>query len=175
MAFAGLGFLAFYLAGKLHLFDRRGHAGKAWLSLMPFCGAALVAISRTMDYRHHWQDVLVGSLLGTVMSYFSYRQYFPSLASELSHRPYSPRIKQEDEDLPTHYRHGSTVALNPQENAGDDYPPAMVRRYTDDLVPSESYELGHTVKRPDPGPLHEIWRAGEQSDSGQGSRITEEH
>jgi diacylglycerol diphosphate phosphatase/phosphatidate phosphatase len=51
LSFAGLGFLAFYLAGKLHLFDRRGHAGKAWISLFPLAGAALVAISRTMDYR----------------------------------------------------------------------------------------------------------------------------
>ncbi|KAF8652691.1 hypothetical protein AX16_004196 [Volvariella volvacea WC 439] len=100
LSFAGLGFLAFYIAGKLHLFDRRGVAGKAWLALGPFAAAALVAISRTMDYRHHWQDVLVGSLLGTVCSYFSYRQYYPSLADELCHRPYSPRIAREDA-LPT--------------------------------------------------------------------------
>jgi diacylglycerol diphosphate phosphatase / phosphatidate phosphatase len=72
VSFAGLGFLSFYLAGKLHLFDRRGQAvsgtgwlaksslldaafqGKAWLSLTPLAGAALVAISRTMDYRRQF-------------------------------------------------------------------------------------------------------------------------
>ncbi|KAF8652706.1 hypothetical protein AX16_004210 [Volvariella volvacea WC 439] len=97
MSFAGLGFLAFYIAGKLHLFDRRGVAGKAWLALGPFSAAALVAISRTMDYRHHWHDVVVGSLLGTVCAYFSYRQYYPSLSDKLCHRPYSPRIGREDE------------------------------------------------------------------------------
>ncbi|KAJ3523330.1 hypothetical protein NMY22_g11488 [Coprinellus aureogranulatus] len=100
MSFAGLGFLAFYLAGKLHLFDKRGHAGKAWISLAPFSAAALVAISRSMDYRHHWHDILVGSTLGVVVSFFAYRQYYPSLASELSHQPYSPRIKDpEDADV----------------------------------------------------------------------------
>jgi diacylglycerol diphosphate phosphatase/phosphatidate phosphatase len=97
LSFAGLGFLSFYLAGKLHLFDRRGHTGKAWISLLPLAAASLVAISRTMDYRHHWHDVLVGSAVGFVLAYFSYRQYFPSLASPLSHRPYSPRIEREDE------------------------------------------------------------------------------
>ncbi|KAJ8583313.1 PAP2-domain-containing protein, partial [Rhizopogon salebrosus TDB-379] len=80
MSFAGLGFLAFYLAGKLHLFDNRGHAGKAWISITPFAVAAFVAISRTMDYRHHWHDVLTGSALGLTLAYFSYRQYYPHLA-----------------------------------------------------------------------------------------------
>jgi diacylglycerol diphosphate phosphatase/phosphatidate phosphatase len=51
VSFAGLGFLSFYLAGKLHLFDKRGHARKAWLALSPLTAATLVAISRTMDYR----------------------------------------------------------------------------------------------------------------------------
>lgn len=51
----------------------------------------------------HWQDVLTGSILGTVLAYFSYRHYYPNLTSKHSHQPYSPRIKREDtEILPTH-------------------------------------------------------------------------
>jgi len=102
LSFAGLGFLSFYMAGKVHLFDRRGHARKTWLALTPLSGAALVAISRTMDYRHHWQDVTVGSLLGLLVAYFTYRQYYPSLASEVSHKPYSPPIHRNGSILPTH-------------------------------------------------------------------------
>jgi diacylglycerol diphosphate phosphatase/phosphatidate phosphatase len=44
-----------------------------------------------MDYRHHWQDIFVGMLIGAATSYFSYRQYYPSLEHPLSHKPYSPR------------------------------------------------------------------------------------
>ncbi|PIL24044.1 hypothetical protein GSI_13795 [Ganoderma sinense ZZ0214-1] len=102
VSFAGLGFLAFYLAGKMHLFDERGHTVKAWIALVPLSGAALVAISRTMDYRHHWQDVLTGSLLGLVTAYFSYRQYYPPLNSPLSHLPYPPRYKRGGHEHPAH-------------------------------------------------------------------------
>ncbi|TFK72189.1 acid phosphatase/Vanadium-dependent haloperoxidase [Pluteus cervinus] len=124
LSFAGLGFLSYYLAGKLHLFDRRGQAHKAWLSLGPFAAAALVAVSRTMDYRHHWQDVLTGSILGTVTSYFAYRQYYPSLADERSHRPYSPRIKRDEfHDIPMHYQPASGTSSprhSDQEANGND-------------------------------------------------------
>jgi len=47
-SFAGLGFLAFYLAGKLHVFDRRGYTAPAWIAVTPILGAALIAVSRTM-------------------------------------------------------------------------------------------------------------------------------
>ena len=50
----------------------------------------------------HWQDVLTGSVLGLVLSYFSYRQYYPSLASEVSHRPYAPRTRHDGPILPVH-------------------------------------------------------------------------
>ncbi|PLW39985.1 hypothetical protein PCASD_06804 [Puccinia coronata f. sp. avenae] len=109
-AWAGLAFLSLYLAGKLHLFDRRGHSLKVWISIFPLLGATLIAISRTMDNRHHWQDVLVGSALGVLTAWFAYRFYYPSLYSQNSHRPYSPRISSstspsgEDDDDSVHSR-----------------------------------------------------------------------
>ncbi|KAN0062007.1 hypothetical protein ACQY0O_006002 [Thecaphora frezii] len=94
-AFAGLTFLTLYLAGKLHLFDRRGHALSAWLTVCPMMGAALIAISRTMDYRHHATDIIAGAILGTVLSYSVYRLYYPPLHHPQCHKPYSPRIPRE--------------------------------------------------------------------------------
>ncbi|RDB24140.1 Phospholipid phosphatase 5 [Hypsizygus marmoreus] len=184
LSFAGLGFLAFYLAGKLHLFDRRGHAGKAWLALAPFSAAALVAISRTMDYRHHWHDVLVGSLLGTFISYFTYRQYYPSLSSELSHRPYSPRVKREETNvLPLHQQRPSSSLSHEEIPQTVSYPPAPAQSHQLDgngylhpqdgyhnpfganspppLRPSQDdYELEGTVERPNIS-LEAVWKDGE--------------
>jgi len=151
LVFAGLGFLSLYLAGKLHLFDRRGNAPKAWISLAPLSGAALVAISRTMDYRHHWHDVTVGSILGFIAAYFAYRQYYPSLADDLSHRPYSPRIRDETSEsiLPVHDQ-----PKNP--------------RYDPVGRGNDSFEMDGTVPRPGPQHLRDVWRDDDDHDSGAG-------
>ncbi|KAF7295049.1 PAP2-domain-containing protein [Mycena indigotica] len=149
LSFAGLGFLAFYVAGKTHLFDKRGYVARAWLSLTPFMGAALVAISRTMDSRHHWQDVLVGSILGTVVSYFAYRQYYPSLASEVSHLPYSPRISDE-----------MASNLHPRRPSSRQYRDDHHRPTGEDVF--ESGPLEGTVLRDGPSSLRETWHNDHQ-------------
>ncbi|OAQ25485.1 acid phosphatase/Vanadium-dependent haloperoxidase [Linnemannia elongata AG-77] len=98
-SFGGLGYLSLYLAGKLHLFDERGHIYKSIVVLAPLILAALIAISRVDNYRHHWQDVTVGSIIGAVFAVFAYRQYYPSLGAKKSAHPFAPRSV--DHLLPT--------------------------------------------------------------------------
>ncbi|GAA0149308.1 phosphatase [Lithospermum erythrorhizon] len=76
-SFAGLGFLSLYLAGKIKVFDQRGHVSKLCLVFLPLLFAALVGASRVDDYWHHWQDVFVGGLIGLSVATFCYLQYFP--------------------------------------------------------------------------------------------------
>lgn len=76
-SFAGLGFLAMYLAGKIKPFDRRGHIAKLCIIFLPLLVASLVGVSRVDDYWHHWQDVFAGALIGLVVAMFCYLQFFP--------------------------------------------------------------------------------------------------
>jgi diacylglycerol diphosphate phosphatase/phosphatidate phosphatase len=105
-SFGGLGFLSLYLAGKLHLFDERGHIYKSIIVLAPLILAALIAISRVDNYRHHWHDVTVGAIIGSVFAVFAYRQYYPSLGAKKSAHPFAPRSI--DHLLPTTILSGSS-------------------------------------------------------------------
>ncbi|GJM93644.1 hypothetical protein PR202_ga10218 [Eleusine coracana subsp. coracana] len=88
-SFAGLGFLSWYLAGKITVFDRRGHVAKLCIVLMPLLLAVMVAISRVDDYWHHWQDVCTGGILGLVVASVCYLQFFPPPSDEKGFWPHA--------------------------------------------------------------------------------------
>lgn len=48
--------------------------------MIPTLAAALIAISRIMDARHHPFDVISGSALGMTVAWLAYRQYFPPIS-----------------------------------------------------------------------------------------------
>jgi diacylglycerol diphosphate phosphatase/phosphatidate phosphatase len=48
--------------------------------MVPALGAALITGTRIMDARHHPFDVISGALLGILVSWGSYRQYFPPVS-----------------------------------------------------------------------------------------------
>ncbi|XP_066598633.1 phospholipid phosphatase 5-like [Prorops nasuta] len=95
-AAASFGFISFYLAGKLHTFSVLGksQSWKLCLFFLPLCTALLVAISRTCDYHHHWQDVTAGFAIGYCLTYICYRHYYPQLDSQFCHKPYSSIASQ---------------------------------------------------------------------------------
>lgn len=90
-SFAGLFYIALWLAGKMHVFDRRGYSLKGVILIVPIMAAMLVAISRVEDYRHAAIDVTWGAILGIIFATFAYFQYYPSLLKVNSHIPHPPR------------------------------------------------------------------------------------
>ncbi len=79
-AFAGLFYLSLYLAAKLHVLDNRGEVWRTFIVLIPTLAASSIAMSRIMDARHHPFDVLFGSVLGILVAWAAYRQYFPPVS-----------------------------------------------------------------------------------------------
>ena len=90
-AFASFGFIALYVAGKLRTFSLvgKGQSWKLCAFVLPICVAFVIALSRTCDYHHHWQDVVAGSMIGYLLAYMCYRHYYPPLDSQVCHTPYA--------------------------------------------------------------------------------------
>lgn len=96
VAFLSFGFVAFYFMGKLKVFNEDGRGSGTRLSycLAPLMVAVLISISRTCDYHHHYTDVIAGGIIGILVAYICYRQYYPAFDSKLSNLPYPRRSNQ---------------------------------------------------------------------------------
>jgi diacylglycerol diphosphate phosphatase / phosphatidate phosphatase len=125
------------------------------------------------QYTDHWHDILVGSIVGLVFAYFSYRQYYPPLSSELAHRPYSPRIKRDEDGddtqpyLPTHhdtYSDRASPVPGPASSQPAKYGGESRRRESPDRGDAESITVPGTVHRNNLGHLSDTWREGDRGE-----------
>lgn len=86
--FASMTFISLLIAGKTaawcygmssqHASLRASKFARFSLTLLPFFCATWVAITRLQDYRHHEEDVIVGSLIGMSASTLCYLMFWPN-------------------------------------------------------------------------------------------------
>ena len=78
--FAGLIYCSLYLNGKLKIFaNYRPQYWKLVLFFVPILVAVIIAASLLIDHYHHWYDILVGSIIGTMFAFGSYRFQYASI------------------------------------------------------------------------------------------------
>lgn len=87
ISFAGLFFLSLWLAGQLSITRPQAGALRWAIVFLPTLGAALIALGRTEDYRHHFIDVFVGLCIGLVGATWLYLRFFPSPSEKASYEP----------------------------------------------------------------------------------------
>lgn len=97
IAFAGLFYLSLWLWGQLVALLPKVGGWRLLFAAVPSVGAALIALSRTEDYRHHFVDVFVGLVLGAGVAYWSYRRLFPPVAQKELYVPYV-LVREEKEE-----------------------------------------------------------------------------
>ncbi|RLV92465.1 Diacylglycerol pyrophosphate phosphatase 1 [Spathaspora sp. JA1] len=97
LSFAGLFYLTLWLLGQFVSSDHSVGMGRSLVCGIPSLGALLIALSRTEDYRHHFVDVVIGSLIGVGVASWSYFRLFPSLKHELCY--YNWFIISQEEDI----------------------------------------------------------------------------
>lgn len=96
-SFQGLFYLTLWLCGQLLAFTKGVEYYRLFIAALPTLGAMLIAISRTEDYRHHFVDVILGSTLGSLVAWITYRKYFPSIFAGRSYVPHpSPTYYHDD-------------------------------------------------------------------------------
>lgn len=78
MSFSGFVYCSLYLAAWLRIGREEGRAWwKLCVVLAPTVLALFVGLTRIHDYWHHWEDVVVGALLGTAFACASWMHKRP--------------------------------------------------------------------------------------------------
>lgn len=95
-SFAGLGYLYLWLSGQLLTEHSMVGLWRKFVAFLPLLIATLIALSRTMDYRHHFIDIILGGFIGFTIAYIIYRKFFPSIYSQL---PFKPVLDDSDVTL----------------------------------------------------------------------------
>mmetsp|Transcript_59011 Transcript_59011/g.120897 ORF Transcript_59011/g.120897 Transcript_59011/m.120897 type:complete len:323 (+) Transcript_59011:166-1134(+) len=108
VSFSGLAFLSLFLLEKLAQFSRKQQPAPSFgralqlrllqlVAASPCVLAAWVAVTRTMDYWHNYDDVVTGAALGTVFAFwfFSQREGYYSIVREDRRLPGAPRNSDE--------------------------------------------------------------------------------
>ncbi|PPQ98948.1 hypothetical protein CVT24_003575 [Panaeolus cyanescens] len=104
-AFSGMTFLSLWIAGQTAAWAfgvakapgnlRSSRLLLFFLTLLPLFWALHVAVTRIQDYKHHKEDVVVGSLIGIISAVISYYMFWPNPFSASSFEASSnglPRI-----------------------------------------------------------------------------------
>ncbi|EEB07270.2 phosphatidic acid phosphatase [Schizosaccharomyces japonicus yFS275] len=98
-SFSGLGYLALFLAAQLKLNSRFSAGWKFVIPVIPLALAGWVGLTRSQDYRHHKEDIVVGGLFGMLMAFAVYRQYFPSIGKTDSDVTYAEFMPSESSSI----------------------------------------------------------------------------
>lgn len=104
MSFAGLTYLALYLAGRFRLFAPHSPHGKHlyayFITAAPILVASFITTSRVSDFRHRGTDVLGGASLGVFFAIVGYRYYFPWPNSQFAGIPWMTIRQEEERGIP---------------------------------------------------------------------------
>jgi len=119
--FCGMTFLALWLAATTGAFafsraaQPRSFLGsrlaRQCFTLSPIAFATWVAVSRLEDYRHHKEDVIVGSLIGIFTALTAYLVYWPNPFLSRSPDVDRPRLLYREVDLDTSMRNNEGYEL----------------------------------------------------------------
>ncbi|ELP94103.1 phosphatidic acid phosphatase type 2 domain containing protein 1B, putative [Entamoeba invadens IP1] len=79
MTFCAMMFLSLLLCGEFKVFSGSGSLLKVVMCISPLILAGFVALTRTRDYFHNFDDILGGVLIGSIISFICYTTKFKTL------------------------------------------------------------------------------------------------